>query len=172
MYHEEANNYGVYFLRLTLVLPALTDSWCSTGLVEVDGNTVKTLPDFDTLKKQITKVDPQGVSMDSYTPSNTQPRDCPATGEYWQASTNLPPTPNEGLCQCMVKGLDCVAKSSVSDDSMGELFGYVCGQEGVDCTEILANGTTGKYGEFSMCSPSERLSWVLNAVSKRLAISS
>ena len=140
-------------------------------MVEVDGDTVKPLADFDSLKEQITKVDPQGVSMDSYTPSNTQPRDCPATGEYWQASTSLPPTPNEGLCQCMVKSLDCVAKSSVSQDAMGELFGYVCGQPNTDCSEILANGTTGIYGAFSMCSTSERLSWVFNVVSG-LAISS
>ena len=66
----------------------------------------------------------------------------------------------------MVKSLDCVAKSTVSQDSMGDLFGYVCGQSNVDCSGILANGTTGRYGEFSMCSPSERLSWALNAVSK------
>jgi len=142
MYQEEVNNYG---------------------LVQINGDTVKPLSDFKTLENQITKVNPQGVSMDSYTPSNTQPRDCPAIGQYWQASTSLPPTPDEGLCQCMVKGLDCIAKPSVSQDAMGTLFGYVCGQSNVDCSGILANGTTGKYGEFSMCSPSERLSWALNA---------
>jgi len=142
MYHQEENNYG---------------------LVEVDGDTVKPLPDFQALKEKITKVHPQGVSMSSYTPSNTEPRNCPAEGNAWQASTNLPPTPDKGVCQCKLKALDCTAKSSVKEDAIGELFGFVCGQPNTDCSGIEANGTTGQYGAFSMCSPSERLAWAFNS---------
>lgn len=133
------------------------------GLVEIDGNgKVTKLQDFTNLKNQITKVNPKGVTMSSYTPSNTSPRDCPAENEFWEASKTLPPTPDESLCQCMVKSLDCIAKNTVPEDAFGDLFNFVCGQPDADCSGITSNGTTGIYGAFSMCSATERLSWAFN----------
>lgn len=131
------------------------------GLVEIKNGKATKLVDFDNLKKQITKVNPKGVQMNDYTPTNTSPRDCPATGNSWEASSKLPPTPDEELCQCMVKSLTCVS-NKVNEKAMGELFAFVCADS--DCTGINANGTTGNYGAFSMCSSSERLSWAFNAV--------
>ncbi|KAH8151647.1 uncharacterized protein LAJ45_04269 [Morchella importuna] len=40
---------------------------------------------------------------------------------------------------------------------------YICGDAGIDCAGIIANGTTGVYGAYSMCSPLERLAWAMNA---------
>jgi len=136
------------------------------GLVKISDGGVSKLEDFTNLKNQISKVNPKGVTMNSYNPSNTSPRDCPVENEFWEASSKLPPTPNESLCQCMVKSLGCVAKSSVSDKVIGDLFSFVCGQTNSDCSAITANGTTGTYGAFSMCSANERLSWAFNMVSK------
>lgn len=141
MYYQEANKYG---------------------LVEINDGGITKLQDFTNLKKQISKVNPKGVTMSNYSPTNTSPRDCPPENEFWEASTNLPPTPNESLCQCMVKSLDCVAKSTVPETAMGDLFNFVCGQSNADCSAITTNGTTGVYGAFSMCSSSERLSYVFN----------
>ena len=103
--------------------------------------------------------------MASYTPTNTKLRACPAEGADWQASPKLPPTPNQQLCSCMVDSLDCSAKSSVASDKFADHFSYICGGS-TDCTGINGNGTTGKYGAYSMCRPSERLSWAMNAVSR------
>lgn len=139
------------------------------GLVKITNGKVTKLGDFNNLKSQITKVNPKGVSMDSYTPSNTKARDCPTEGEFWEASSNLPPTPDQSLCACMVKSLECVAKDSVPEKGMGDLFGFVCGQPDADCSGITANGTTGVYGAFSMCSSSERLSWAFNSVSSAMS---
>jgi len=136
------------------------------GLVKTRDGGVTKLGDFNNLKSQISRVKPQGVTMSSFTPSNTLPRDCPVVNQFWKASSTLPPTPNESLCQCMVKSLGCVAKSSVSDKAIRDLFNIVCGQANSDCSAITANGTSGTYGAFSMCSANERLSWAFNMVSK------
>lgn len=132
------------------------------GLVDVSDGKATKLQDFTNLKNQISKVNPKGVTMSSYTPSNTSPRDCPVENQFWEASTTLPPKPQESLCQCMVKSLNCVAKSTVPDKAVGDLFNFVCGQANADCSDITTNGTTGTYGPFSMCSANERLSWAFN----------
>ena len=104
--------------------------------------------------------------MADYTPTNTKLRSCPAEGADWQASSKLPPTPNQQLCSCMVDDLGCSAKSSVASDQFANLFSFICDGR-ADCTGISGNGTTGAYGAYSMCRPAERLSWAMNAVSRR-----
>jgi hypothetical protein len=61
----------------------------------------------------------------------------------------------------MVKTLSCVAKPGIEDSAFGSLFGVACETKGV-CDGILADGSTGVYGAYSMCSPQEQLSWVFN----------
>ena len=130
--------------------------------VEDDG-TVTKLEDFYALKQQIGQIDPDVVKIQNYIPPSTEGRACPEKGENWDASNHLPPMPDKSTCQCMVDSLECVAKTSVQDEEMGELFNFVCGQ-GIDCTGIYSNGSTGEYGIFSMCNSTERLSWVFNSV--------
>ena len=107
------------------------------------------------------KVTPSGVNSNSYKPSNN-PQACPTT-DTWHAATNLPPSPNPGICSCMVSSLTCVAKSSLSPSDIQTQFAYICDPaQGNNCAGILGNGTTGKYGTYSMCEDIDRLSFAFN----------
>jgi hypothetical protein len=128
----------------------------------VSGNTASKLSDFTALSNQIASVSPTGVNSASYNPTNTVARSCPAINTAWSAATQLPPTPNQELCSCMVKSLSCVAKSSVQTTAFDALFKAACGAGGNVCNGIQANGSSGVYGAYSMCSPIEQLSWVFN----------
>lgn len=138
MYFEEANNYG---------------------LVTIVDDKVSTLTDFNYLKSELAQIDPTFATADSASSSQAV-TGCPATGSYWDASTDLPPTPNEGICECMQNALTCVVADSVSSDDYADLFSYVCGS--VDCSGVNGNGTMGKYGTFSYCEAKQKLNFVLN----------
>jgi 1,3-beta-glucanosyltransferase GAS1 len=63
----------------------------------------------------------------------------------------------------MYKALTCVPSDEVDDDNIGELFGVLCGlSDGAQCDGIAANGTTGDYGAYGMCNPTQQLGWALN----------
>ncbi|KAL9002969.1 MAG: hypothetical protein Q9188_004135 [Gyalolechia gomerana] len=143
MYYQEANDYG---------------------LVSVGSDDQATkLPDFTALSSQIARVTPSGVAMASYSPTNS-PQPCPSKGRAWSANTTLPPSPNNAVCDCMVKSLNCTARSDINDDAITTNFGYLCDPSNGDyCSGILANGSTGVYGAYSMCNSKERLAWAFNA---------
>jgi hypothetical protein len=140
MYFETTNNYG---------------------LVNVSGNTVSELTDYKNLQSKIKAVSPSQTNSASYTPTNTAARSCPTLGADWNASSTLPPTPNEELCECMVDSLSCVVSPSVAVKSYGALFGYLYGV--MSLPGILSDGTTGTYGAYSMCNSTQQLSWAMNA---------
>lgn len=133
------------------------------GLVSVSDDTASKLPDFTVLSTQLARVTPTGVNAESYTPTNTQARQCPPTGAGWNASSALPPTPNKELCGCMLRNLTCVAKQDLDGDTISQLFGTVCGLDEDACAGVQKDGSTGTYGALSMCSPIEQLSWAFNA---------
>lgn len=141
MYFEEANDYGV---------------------VQVQGNTVSKLPDFDTLKTQNNKAHPKGVTSDSYKPTNV-PSTCPKVGDTWAASENLPPTPDTDSCDCMVESRLCVPSKDLSPKDYGHIFDYVCGKFPDACAGIKADPESGVYGAYSMCAPDAQLAYVLDA---------
>jgi hypothetical protein len=143
MYFEEANEYG---------------------LVSVDGDSVSKLADFSYYSSQIATVAPSGVQMDSYSASKTAAA-CPTESGDWNAkSSPLPPTPNKQLCQCMFNSITCAPNADISADSIGELFGTVCGLgDGAQCDGIAANATTGDFGAYSMCNSTEKLGWIMDA---------
>jgi len=63
----------------------------------------------------------------------------------------------------MVSNLTCIAKSSLSSQQIQDQFQYICDPaHGSNCPGILGNGTTGKYGTYSMCNDIDRLSWAFN----------
>lgn len=131
------------------------------GLVTIDNNKATKLPDFTYLSSEIAKATPTGVNKAEYTPTNTALQACPTIGDDWKAAASpLPPTPNKELCSCMMDSLTCVVKDDISQKELGKLFGVVCGY-GV-CDGITANGTTGKYGAYSMCAAKEQLSFAMN----------
>ncbi|CAL8577679.1 1 3-beta-glucanosyltransferase gel4 [Xanthoria parietina] len=143
MYYQEANDYG---------------------LVSVGSDEKATkLPDFTALASQIANVTPSGVAMSAYLPTN-KPQACPRQNNLWAASEKLPPSPNNAVCSCMVQSLNCTANSDISDDDMQTNFDYLCDpNNGNYCSGILANGSTGVYGAYSMCAPKERIAWAFNA---------
>ena len=138
MYFEESNNYG---------------------LVSIDNGKVKTLDDYNNLKSELASVSPTSAKSASYTPSSTSLA-CPATGAYWSAATNLPPTPDKDTCDCIKNSLACVVDSDVEEENYHELFDYLCSE--IDCGDISANGTSGEYGPYSFCDASVKLSYLLN----------
>ncbi|KAK5057553.1 hypothetical protein LTR84_011553 [Exophiala bonariae] len=146
MYFQEANDYG---------------------LVTIDGNSVSTLADFNFLATQIAQnANPTGVNSASYNPTNTAAASCPAVGSDWQAASALPPTPNQQLCECMFSALTCVPNNVATED-VGALFGVVCGLVDGVCDGIEANGTSGTYGAYGMCNPTQQLGWALNSYYER-----
>ena len=123
---------------------------------------MSTLADFNYLSSQLANINPTGVNANDYTPTNTAAAACPTVDSEWQASSNLPPTPNQELCECMFNALTCVP-NNVDPDSIGELFGVVCGLSKGVCDGITANATSGVYGAYGMCDATQQLGWALNS---------
>ncbi|KAE8354637.1 Glucanosyltransferase-domain-containing protein [Aspergillus coremiiformis] len=140
MYFQEANDYG---------------------LVKVDGNNVKTQDDFSYLSEEIQKATATGVNSASYTAPAAATATCPSVGKDWEATNELPPSPNPDLCSCMVESLSCVVKDSVKEDNYEDLFNYICSKGGM-CDGIQKDATKGKYGAYSVCDPKQQLSFVMN----------
>ncbi|RCK60553.1 Protein EPD1 [Candida viswanathii] len=130
------------------------------GLVSVSGSSVSTLEDYSYYKSEILDISPTSVQASAESASGVSRTSCPTNTDNWKASTDLPPTPDKDVCDCMSESLDCVVKDSVDSDDYSELFGIVC--DHVDCSGINANGTTGEYGAYSPCSSKDKLSFVLN----------
>ena len=134
------------------------------GLVSVNGNKVQKQADFTSLSSQIQKVHPTGVNSASFSASTSAPA-CPTIDAGWHAASNLPPSPNAALCNCMTNTLSCVASDSLNNKDMGDIFNYICGAGSVHgsyCAGIHANATTGEYGAYSMCDARAQLSFVMN----------
>ena len=139
MYFQEENNYG---------------------LVSVSGNSVSTLSDFNNLKTQLASISPTLASAAQASSSSVSATSCPTVGSDWAASTELPPSPNSAVCDCMQKSLTCVVSDDVSSSDYGDLFAYVCGL--ISCESVNGNGTTGEYGAYSPCSDKQRMDFILN----------
>ena len=133
------------------------------GLVTQSGSTVSLLPDYTAFSKQMNSISPTHANSASYTPTNSPPP-CPATQSgVWLAATSLPPTPNEGLCNCVPSTFGCAANPNLSANNISSLFGYICGDLSVDCSGINANGNApGQYGAFSPCNDTVKLSFLMN----------
>jgi hypothetical protein len=137
---------------------------CRAGLVSIDSSSSATLlPDYTALSSQLAAITPSGVNAGSYSPTNTAAQACPTLGSDWEASSALPPTPNQELCSCMDKALNCVPSSQINSDNVGDFFGLVCGLSQSACAGIAANATTGDYGAYGMCNPMQQLGWALNS---------
>jgi 1,3-beta-glucanosyltransferase GAS1 len=134
------------------------------GLVTQVGSSVSALADYTALSSQLNNIDPTLVQENDYKPSNTAPS-CPTTAlSTWMAAVSLPPTPNEGLCDCAPPTFGCLADNNLAAQNISDLFGYICGSLGVDCSGITANGTApGSYGAYSYCNSTVKLSWLMNS---------
>lgn len=152
------------------------------GMVTIssDGSSVTTSDDFTRLQQQYTSVTLINSPAQSAAGSNTQAT-CPAATTAFLASTTLPPTPLDTVCQCLEKNaFSCVFSNTSSNNTspiIGELLNYACTQLGTlggTCTPIGADGATGTYGPYSVCDPATKLSYALSEyyeLSNRLATS-
>ncbi|PNY23091.1 1,3-beta-glucanosyltransferase [Tolypocladium capitatum] len=132
------------------------------GLVKVSSGSATKLNDFSALQQKVLAVDPEGVSMADYNPTN-KPASCPQVGSTWEANSVLPPTPSESVCSCMVKSSECVPASNLATTSFGDIFDFICGKDVKLCSGINGNSSTGVYGAYSMCADQDKLAIVLNA---------
>lgn len=119
------------------------------------------MKNFEALKKQVTKADPKVIYMSDYSPSGKM-GECPALSSNWRANKSLPPTPDQTLCDCMMKSLSCVPKKSLSSEQFGKIFGYICEKDKSACTGIGGNTTTGVYGAYSMCDNRAKLAYIMD----------
>ncbi|BEI87921.1 uncharacterized protein CcaverHIS019_0106390 [Cutaneotrichosporon cavernicola] len=139
------------------------------GMTTIDGNTVTTNSDFTRLSAQYgNATGPNSPAMSSQ--QNTAAT-CPQESASLLATTNLPPTPNPDVCNCLDNSaFSCLVNNATANDpvKVGALINIACdllAQAGsnVDCTTIGSNGTTGTYGPLAMCSPDIKLSWAFSA---------
>ncbi|RFU24207.1 hypothetical protein B7463_g12131, partial [Scytalidium lignicola] len=141
MYFQEANNYG---------------------LVSVAGGVASKLPDFTALSKQLALATSTSTPLVDYTITDTSPQACPTVNQDWAAASTLPPTANIDLCKCMISSLSCVSAPDLSGDDIATLFGTVCGLDSNACAGIATNASSGSYGAYSMCQPSQKLSFAFD----------
>ncbi|CED84997.1 glycoside hydrolase family 72 protein [Phaffia rhodozyma] len=104
--------------------------------------------------------------------SNAQAPACPTGISGFDASINLPNTPDESVCNCLEQSaFPCVRTDTAArlPTVVGALLDYGCSllgstdPGGASCDNIGANGTSGSYGEISFCSPDIKLSYVFSA---------
>jgi hypothetical protein len=139
MYFQEVNNYGLVSI--------------------VNNDTVSTMADYQYYSSEINAVSPTTAKASAVSTSDATLA-CPTSQHYWKVETTLPPTPNEGTCDCMFSSLSCVVENDVDEEDYETLFEYICGE--ISCDGINGDGSTGQYGAYSFCSPKDKLSFVLN----------
>ena len=128
-----------------------------------DDNKATKLPDYTALSSQLASATPSGVQASRYKPSNS-PRSCPNIDNTWKASVQLPPSPNQRLCDCMFANLTCVAKAGISSEDIQTNFDFICNPKlGNYCGGVDTDAEKGVYGAYSMCNATQRLSFAFNA---------
>lgn len=119
------------------------------------------------LRDKLAAADPKPVRADDYEPA-ARPRECPAVRGNWTASAaSLPPTPDPGLCDCMVEASSCVPAPGLPPRNMSQLFGHVCSSDPSLCAGIAKDPEAGVYGAFSMCDGRAQLVNILDAYHRR-----
>ncbi|KAG5648262.1 hypothetical protein DXG03_006221 [Asterophora parasitica] len=138
------------------------------GMVTIsdDGKTVTTSDDFNRLKTQYNQVTGPNSPAKSSAPAAAYPA-CPTTNSTFVASSNLPPTPNEAACNCLLSTLSCRFTPATNNYTaiVGQLLDTACqlvGQKGGTCDDIGGNGETGVYGRLSGCDPTVKLSYIMS----------
>lgn len=148
-----------------------SDGYGMVTFTGTDGQTVTTSDDFTRLADQLGNVTstPNTPAQSSVTVTQGT---CPASeNSTFQASSTLPDTPDESVCDCIYQNaFTCVVKATTASQPaiVGALIDYTCsllGSSGAtaSCDAIGGNGTTGTYGELSYCSDQIKLSYAFSA---------
>ncbi|KAN0063211.1 1,3-beta-glucanosyltransferase [Thecaphora frezii] len=137
------------------------------GMVSVQGNGVTVRnPDWDNLRHAYASATPPATAPSTGAAPGFAA--CSEASSGFGASSRLPPTPDRALCDCLHgKAWGCHVVSATQDAPavLGTLIGTACGyldQAGSSCDPIVANGTTGTYGNYSFCDVSHRLEWAMS----------
>lgn len=143
------------------------------GLIELSGNdnsTVNINDDFTRLQAQYGNVTFATTPTQADAGQDVFPS-CPSpTPPIWLPSTNLPPTPNNGACQCLNQNaFSCkfIQTNSPQESAIvGELINDGCsllGAQNGSCDAIGGSGISGQYGAVSFCDPITKLNYVFSA---------
>jgi hypothetical protein len=130
------------------------------GLVNIssDEATVQTGTDYANLKGEYALVTFTNTPTEAQAPPAAFPP-YPTQNSSFLASPDLPPTPDDAICGCLVNtSFSCVFTPQTTNTSviLGQLLDFGCsslGQMGANCDEIAGDGATGTYGDISFCDP-------------------
>ncbi|WOO80933.1 1,3-beta-glucanosyltransferase gel4 [Vanrija pseudolonga] len=134
-----------------------------------DGSTVTVNSDFTALGRQY--LNATGPNSPAQSSQSNAALACPASSPILAAGTNLPPTPNQEVCDCINKNaLPCTAIPATANNpiKVGALINEACGllansNSTITCTAIAGDGLTGVYGPLAMCAPDIKLNYVMSA---------
>lgn len=128
------------------------------GLIEEreHGKVVK-LSDFNIVKLRLLEANPVGTRRSDLA-LLLPPSECPQVPNVWNLLRLLPPTPDDGKCECLQATLLCIITPYLQVDET-KLIADVCSK--TNCLSILADGSRGVYGSYSDCSPRQRASYAL-----------
>ncbi|SJX61724.1 related to GAS1-glycophospholipid-anchored surface glycoprotein [Sporisorium reilianum f. sp. reilianum] len=138
------------------------------GLVSVSGNSVTLQSDWQSLKRQFANTTSAPTGAPANASSSPSYAACRGNTNNFPASTVLPPTPSPQLCNCVATNAFSCALNPAAFNSpaiIGTLTGQACsylGDQGGDCAPILGDGQAGQYGNFSACTPAQRLEWAMS----------
>ncbi|TXT13593.1 hypothetical protein VHUM_00960 [Vanrija humicola] len=132
-----------------------------------DGTTVNS--DFTALGRAYSNA--TGPNSPAQSSQSNTALECPPVSPILAASTQLPPTPNEEVCNCINKdALSCTAIPATANNpiKVGALINQACGllaqtNSTISCNAIAGDGQTGTYGPLAMCSPNIKLNYVMSA---------
>ncbi|GAA98026.1 carbohydrate-binding module family 43 protein [Mixia osmundae IAM 14324] len=136
-----------------------TDGYGLTQNLSTTGGAIVTVSDFAALGAAFAA---NNGSSSTIGPSTAVSTTCPAVSVNFTASAALPPTPNAAACACSLdSAFTCKPNENLTPVAIGELINYACANLGTfaTCDAIASNGTTGVYGQFSSCTPLEKLGY-------------
>lgn len=127
--------------------------------ISSNGTNVVVSDDFNRLKSQYALVNFTNSPQKSNSNASNYPQ-CPVETSSFLASTQLPPTPNTNMCDCLETTFSCLFTPETTNYTylIGPLLNYGCsqlGRLGGSCNTIASNGQTGTYGSLAECDPSE-----------------
>lgn len=132
----------------------------SFGLVQENtSGRITKLDDFNTVRLRLVENKPRGVRQTTSLSVKNFKVQCPPVSNTWRSLAILPPTPDEGKCECLQTTLSCILTPYV-DVHEHNLLNELCSQ--IDCSEIRSNATTGIYGKYSDCGLRQKISYALN----------
>jgi hypothetical protein len=139
-----------------------TSAGGSFGMVTIsdDGKSVQTSQDFTNLGSALKNISAPTTPSKNDAGEAKYPG-CPTTSSSFLAMAKLPPTPDLNACACLEKASPCKFTPTTNNETQieadtGTLLDYTCnalGQNGMNCDDISAKGSTGIYGNVSFCNP-------------------